>query len=236
MSRGLLRQRPSSSPPLPPGENGCHLREGRKQRGGRHSLPLHEPARMTLPLPARAGTDTAAPLLRVWDDSEDAIGVIRDNKIEPVVPVHSPLPHVVGATIFFGIERGVTQVALQEGQLLSRQSFQFWGKMGKILAGFFGEFNLHAYSLNFLPSSVSSHTSKCSMLLNAGVSRPARTSSKATASAASISGWRGATSCRGSSSLTLSPRAYSSLPLWIAFISSGVASSAGLRRRSAAAA
>ena len=57
-------------------------------------------------------------LLRMRDDSENAVDVICDEKIEPVIPVHASLPHVIGAAVFLGIERGMTNIVPQEIELL----------------------------------------------------------------------------------------------------------------------
>lgn len=52
------------------------------------------------------------------DDGIDVVSVVGDLKIEPVVPVHSPLPDIVGAAVFLRLNGWVPKILAEELQLL----------------------------------------------------------------------------------------------------------------------
>ena len=51
-------------------------------------------------------------LLGVRDGRQNVLGGIDNLEIEPVIPVYAPLPHIVTAAIFVGIERRVAEIVL----------------------------------------------------------------------------------------------------------------------------
>jgi hypothetical protein len=83
---------------------------------------------MTLPV---SGTSTACAAttiearaaslrysLGVGDDSDDVVCLVDDLKIETVVPVHSSLPDITGATVLLRLNGWVPKILAQKVQLL----------------------------------------------------------------------------------------------------------------------
>src|SRR5208337_4306650 len=132
--------------------------------------------------------------LGMRDDGDDAIRVVDNLKIESVVSVHSPLPYIVGSTVLFGAQWGMPEIVAQQVELFPDQRLKLGRQVFVIPCRSARKVRFHLSSVNFFPSSVSSHAWNSSALLNAGETRPARMSASPSAMAASLSGWRGAIS------------------------------------------
>ena len=52
------------------------------------------------------------------DDHEDAVGVIGNRKVEPIIPIDASLPHVIGAAVLLGFQRGMAKIVPQTLELL----------------------------------------------------------------------------------------------------------------------
>ena len=125
------------------------------------------------------------------DDADNPVGVPSDFKIEPIISVHPSLPYVVPRfDIFLGLYRWMPKVlgsVSQKIELLIDSSFESGWQSRVISRGAGCELNVHVV-LNFLPSGVFSHALNSCMVANFGERRPARSSARPSASAASISG------------------------------------------------
>ena len=65
-----------------------------------------------------AERERGAPSLGVWTDVADYVLVVFNFEIESPILVDASLPNVAGLIVFLGMEGGVAQVSLQEGELL----------------------------------------------------------------------------------------------------------------------
>jgi hypothetical protein len=52
------------------------------------------------------------------EDGDNAVRITIYFEIEPVVPVHSPLPDIIGSTVFFGVNRGMAKILGEQAKLL----------------------------------------------------------------------------------------------------------------------
>jgi hypothetical protein len=52
------------------------------------------------------------------DDHEDALGVIGNTKVESIIPIDAPLPHIIDAAVFLGVQRGMAKILRQILELL----------------------------------------------------------------------------------------------------------------------
>src|SRR6266851_10067396 len=123
------------------------------------------------------------------DDPDDYVIICDDLEIKAVISVDPTLPDIVALVVLFRLDRRMPQVAAQQVQLLSSARLEVRRQVGKVPPGTRREADVH-WLENRLPSSVLSHASNSFILLNDGDTRPARTSSSPSASAASIAGCR----------------------------------------------
>ena len=52
------------------------------------------------------------------DDHEDAVGIIGNTKVEPIIPIDAPLPYIIGAAVLLGCQRGMAKILPQILKLL----------------------------------------------------------------------------------------------------------------------